>query len=207
MERKSIIVTAGDSGYWPYLSWLLNSIDKRRRATNTAVGILDVGLSSEQLNRLKLYGAVVVAPGWDYDISNFQEPPPPFYRAMTARPHLPLYFPGYDNYAWIDADCWVQDWRAVRTLLSEAEKWGCSLVPELDRSYTVFLQSGGKFSDWAHSCFVTCCGEEVARNLASYPLLNCGVFAAVREAPVWKAWSDQLGKILSRVSNAFFFAE
>src|SRR3954454_21312648 len=30
MERKSIIVTAGDSGYWPYLSGLLNSIDERR---------------------------------------------------------------------------------------------------------------------------------------------------------------------------------
>jgi hypothetical protein len=207
MERKSIIVTAGDSGYWPYLSGLLNSIDKRRRATNTAVGILDVGLSSEQLNRLKLYGAVVVAPGWDYDISNFEKPPPSFYRAMTARPHLPSYFPGYDNYAWIDADCWVQDWRAVRTLISEAQRWGCSLVPEMDRSYGVFLGSGGPFSDWAHSCLVECCGEEVAGNLAPWPLINSGVFAAAHESPIWQAWSNRLGAVLARIRNAFFFAE
>ena len=47
----------------------------------------------------------------------------------------------------------------------------------------------------------------MADKLASYPLLNCGVFAAVREGPIWKAWSDQLGEILARVRNAFFFAE
>lgn len=206
MEQKAIIVSAADSEYWPCLSGLLNSIDKRRRSSNISVGIFDLGLSTEQLNRLESYGAVVVMPGWDYDISNFEKPPPPSFRAMTARPHLPKYFPGYYSYVWIDADCWVQDWRVVKVLLSEANKWGFSIVPEVDRSYTPFLQNGSTFFDWASSCFVTCYAEAAGR-LAHYPLLNCGVFAMSGSTPIWSAWSYETGQVLERLRTAFFFAE
>ena len=203
----AFIVSAADSGYWPYLSGLLNSIDKRRRVAGTAVGVLDLGLLPDQLDRLKAYGAIVVAPGWDYDISTFTKEPAPTFRAMTARPHLPKHFPGFDCYAWIDADCWVQDWHVVKTLIAEAQRWGLSIVPEVDRSYSPFLPKG-TFLDWAYSCFARCYGEgELAVRLAHYPVLNCGVFAAPFRSPVWEVWRDQLGKVLSRIREGFFFAE
>jgi hypothetical protein len=207
MTDRAIIVSAADHAYWPYLSGLLNSIDKRRRVAGIAVGVLDLGLSHDQLSELTSYGAVVATPGWDYDISGFDKPPPPTFRAMTARPHLPRYFPGYENYVWIDADCWVQDWQCVKTLIAEARRWGFAVVPEIDRSYAAFLDNGGSFFDWAYSCFAKCYDETEAQRLAHYPPLNCGVFAAPGKAPVWAVWANELGQVLSRIRTPFFFAE
>jgi hypothetical protein len=63
MTDHAIIVSAADHAYWPYLSGLLNSIDKRRRVAGIAVGVLDLGLSHGQLSELASYGAVVATPG------------------------------------------------------------------------------------------------------------------------------------------------
>jgi hypothetical protein len=207
MALTTIIISAADQAYWPLLSGLLNSIDKRRRSAAIAVGVLDLGLTSGQVERLHRYGAKVVSPAWDYDVAGFATAPPPFFRAMTARPHLPRYFPGYDIYAWIDADCWVQDWRAVRLLCATAERYGFSIVPELDRSYTPRLLDGRTFVEWARSCFAKCYGDEEASRLAPYPMLNCGVFAGAATAPLWSLWSGDLGEILARLREAYFFAE
>jgi hypothetical protein len=207
MTRKTILISAANRAYWPLLSGLLHSIDKRRRSAGVAVGVLDLGLAGDQIDRLRRYGANVVTPDWDYDVSGFAAKPPAVFKAMTARPFLPRYFGGYDLYVWIDADCWVQDWRAVKMLCGSAEDWGFSIVPEMDRSYTPFLHDGRTFFDWARSCFVKCFGEEAAASLAHYPLLNCGVFAAARETPIWPLWAKCLGEVLARLREAFFFAE
>jgi hypothetical protein len=207
MTPTTIIISAADQAYWPLLSGLLNSIDKRRRSAAVAVGILDLGLTGAHVDRLRRYGAEIVSPTWDYDVGGFTTAPPPFFRAMTARPHLPRYFPGYDVYAWIDADCWVQDWRAVRLLCTTAERYGFSIAAELDRSYTPYLLDGRTFVDWAGSCFAKCYGEDEANRLAPYPMLNCGVFAGAAAAPLWSLWASSLGETLARLREPYFFAE
>jgi lipopolysaccharide biosynthesis glycosyltransferase len=204
---KAIIVSAADSGYWPYLSGLLNSIDRRHRAGRVTVGILDLGLSLDQRRCLEDYGALVQVPDWDYDVTGFDRVPAPTFRAMTARPHLPRYFPGFDCHVWIDADCWVQDWHAVKTLISEAGRHDLVIVPEIDRSYTAFLANGGTFFDWSYSCLSKCYDETLAKHLAYYPPLNCGVFAAKSKSSIWPAWAEQLGHVLARIATPFFFAE
>lgn len=207
MTRKAILISAADQAYWPLLSGLLHSIDRRRRAAGTAVGILDLGLAAEPLDRLRRYGASVVRPDWDYDVSVFAAKPPRFYRAMTARPFLPRYFAGYDLYVWIDADCWVQDWGALKLLCDAAADWGFSIVPDMDRSYTPFLHDGRTFADWARSCLVQCFGDTEGSRLTQYQLLNCGVFAATNDTPVWAAWQKTLAEVLARLKEPFFFAE
>jgi hypothetical protein len=204
---KTILISAADQAYWPLLSGLLHSVDKRRRASGMAVGILDLGLAEEPLDRLRRYGAHVIRPDWDYDLSGFSVKPQPMFKAMTARPFLPRYFGGYDVHAWIDADCWVQDWQAVKLLCAAAEDWGFSIVPEMDRSYTPLLHDGSTFADWARSCFVKCFGEEQGNALARYPLLNCGVFAARHDTPLWALWAKRTGDVLARLREPFFFAE
>jgi hypothetical protein len=204
---KTIVISAADQAYWPLLSGLLHSIDKRRRATGMAVGILDLGLGDEALDRLRRYGASVIRPDWDYDLSGFATKPQPVFKAMTARPFLPRYFGGHDVYAWIDADCWVQDWQAVRLICGAAQDWGFSIVPEMDRSYTALLHDGRTFADWARSCFVKCFGEEEGNLLARHPLLNCGVFAARSDTPLWALWAKCTGDLLARLREPFFFVE
>lgn len=207
MASRTIIISAANQAYWPLLSGLLHSIDKRRRASGVAVGIVDLGLADEQTDRLRRYGAEVVVPGWDCDLAVFATPPPPFFKAMTARPFLPRYFPGYDVYVWIDADCWVQDWHAVRMLCTSAEACGFAIVPEVDRSYTPFMAAGGTFLEWTRSGFVICLGEEEADRLVPYPLLNSGVFAATRDTLVWPLWAKRIGDVLARARHANFWGE
>jgi hypothetical protein len=207
VARRAILISAADQAYWPLLSGLLHSIDKRRRAAGMAIGVLDLGLAAEPLDRLRRYGASVVRPDWDCDVSAFAAKPQPFYRAMTARPFLPRYFAGYDLYAWIDADCWVQDWSAVKLLCNAAADWGFAIVPEMDRSYTPLLHDGRTFADWARSCFVKCFGEAEGSRLAQYPLLNCGVLAATGESPLWALWAKCLAEVLARLKEPYFFAE
>jgi hypothetical protein len=204
---KTILISAADQAYWPLLSGLLHSIDRRRRATGMTVGILDLGLADEPLERLRRYGATVIRPDWDYDLSGFAVKPQPMFKAMTARPFLPRYFGGYDLHAWIDADCWVQDWQAVKLICAAAQDWGFSIVPEMDRSYTPLLHDGRTFAGWARSCFVKCFGEEKGNALARYPLLNCGVFAARHDSPLWALWGKRTGEVLAHLREPFFFAE
>ena len=93
-------------------------------------------------------------------------PPPDFLRAMTARPHLPSYFPDYDIYIWIDADCWVQDWRAVSMLGLAAKDYGFSVVAECDRSYFPSWDRG-PFLEFNYDCLLRCFGEELAQKFRS----------------------------------------
>lgn len=204
---KAIIISAADAGYWPLLSGLLHSIERGVRSEGFAVGILDLGLTSGQRERLQKYGAELIEPGWDYALSHFRESPPATFKAMTARPYLPRYFSGYDLYIWLDADCWVQEWRAVTLLAGAALHMKFAIVPEVHRSYESYLVSGASCLEFFHGCYKVCYGEKDANYLCHFPLLNCGVFSATPDAPHWMRWQSSLGDVLGRLAAPFFYAE
>lgn len=145
-------------------------------------------------------------PGWDYDVSEFSEPPPQFFRSMTARPHLPRHFPGYDVYMWIDADCWVQEWKAAKAYIEYAEKYGFVVTPECDRSYLPFYSTKSVL-EFAFICFAECIDKAGAQRLAQFPLINSGVFAARHDAAHWGKWSSGLGDVLAARKKHSFLIE
>src|SRR5262249_12840587 len=157
---RPIIVSAADAAFWPLLSGLLASIDRHRQRDGWPVGVLDIGLTQAQRERLMRYGAVVVTPEWDYDISKLRPTPHSHFTTVSARPHLPLYFPDYDPIVWIDADCWVQDWHVVRMLELGARDFGLCIVPEIDRSYSTTFRDGPAF-EFNVNCLRACFGEEI----------------------------------------------
>ena len=63
----------------------------------------------------------LVAPGWDFDFPG-RESAPNYLKAEFSRPFLPRHFPGYEMYFWLDADAWVQEWRAVDIYCAAAAK-------------------------------------------------------------------------------------
>jgi lipopolysaccharide biosynthesis glycosyltransferase len=204
---KTIIISGSDAEFWPLLSGMLHSIDLSIRREGISIGILDLGLKSEQLDRLRTYGATIVAPDWDYPVAHFRARPPATLKALWARPHLQRYFPGYDLYIWLDADCWVQDWQSVALIASSAQEWLFAIVPEIDRSYSGFFPGGASVLAFISFCYKTCYGEQYDTTLLHYPLLNGGVWGATRGAPHWAEWDKQIANILSRHSDAFFYAE
>jgi lipopolysaccharide biosynthesis glycosyltransferase len=203
---KAIVITGSNSHYAPLTDGLLASIEDSARADSVDMGILDVGLTAEQAETLRQRQINVVTPNWDYDLNYFRAAPPSFFKSMTARPHLPRYFPGYEIYVWIDADAWVQDWQAIRLYISTAQKFSFAITPECDRSYLPFLGSGSVY-DWQLRNYQICFNNELAQKLAHFPVLNCGVFAARADAPHWQEWSEMLGEVLRVRREVLFYAE
>ena len=123
---KRIIVSAANDGYYPLLIDLISSIEDGKGRSDVAIGVLDVGLTGAQRDALSARVQHLVTPNWDYQFSASSSTPQKF-RAMTARPHLPKHFPGYDIIMWMDADAWVQQWSAVEYFFDQAVSRGAGL--------------------------------------------------------------------------------
>lgn len=203
---RIVLVSASDANFFHLLEDLLASIKDGAKRDGFDIAVLDVGLTADQRTKLGQDGVIVREPKLDYDVSFFKTPPPPYFRSMTARPHLPRHLPGYDVYLFLDADCWVQDWEVVRLYVTAAAAKGLAITPEVDRSYGVLFEPI-TVAQWRLDTFLRCFDEKVARSLATFDMINSGIFAAHREGPVWAKWSNLLGHLYKRVGEPFFFAE
>ena len=203
---KTIIISASTGAYFPLLDEMLSSLEPAAKRDGMDIGILDLGLGEGQRQNLRQRNVLMAVPPWDYDLSRFTQPPPPHFKAMTARPHLPKYFPGYEMYMWIDADCWVQRWDAAQLYLAAAATKGFACTPECDRSYVPFLTEMSVLA-FALKCFRGSVDENAALSLAQFPMINSGVFAARADAPHWEKWSMALGEALGKRNEADFFVE
>jgi len=198
-----IIISAGDSGYFPLLVDAVLSV----RALDPAVpiGVLDLGLQPEQVERLTALGARVVKPGWDVAFPGRDRMPETF-KAQVARPFLPRHFPGYAMYFWLDADAWLQEWRAVELYRAAAGRDKLAITVEIDRAYKRHYKRPKFFGlslPW--KTYRTAFGWRIADRLGRNPFANVGVFALHREAPHWEAWQRVMTRVLQRTQ--FFYAE
>jgi hypothetical protein len=122
-----------------------------------------------------------------------------WFRAMTARPSLPDYFPGYDAYMWIDADAWVQDPEAIDIMLpAAANSADLFIASEYDAAYTVARQGALLWDGW-FSSYKNCFPPDIAAAMCLRPMLNTGVFALSPRAPHWKRWHEILAGALQRI--------
>jgi hypothetical protein len=209
---RRALISAADERYGSLLIDLLDSIDSRRGAEETqfetAIVVLDCGMNTDQRREMDRRGVRLVEPSWDYDGSF----PAPWFKAMTARPHLPKWAPGYDLYLWIDADAWIQEWFSIEMLSHAALKYGFAAVPEGDRAYPELIGPApdaltGPVIEWRYACLREMFGRAAADKFAGYATINSGVFAARADSPVWSQWADEMGKALSRAKRNRFFAD
>ncbi len=188
------IASAANDVYLPLLKGLVRSIRSCPDGADVPIVVLDCGLGLAAHRWLADHTVAVVTPGWDYAFASAM---PEYFKAMVARPHLPRYVPDCEVILWLDADCWVQDWAAVALLLRGAARDSFAIVPELDRSYTPFYAEASYVAHldaWYRACF----DAQTAQDLCFHPLLNCGVFAARRDAPHWGAWANLLSASFER---------
>lgn len=184
----SIVITACDAGYFELASELLESIQTALPDRPFALGILDLGLTHTQRAALEAQGVLIAEPGWDIPgirMSADQS----WYKAMTARPFLPRYFPQFEVLMWLDADIWVQDGSAILLFLHAARQYGFAIVPELHRSYHIHYGGSGALS-MHRQAYEKAFGAEGAATLIQLPILNSGAFAAHRANITWGIWAD-----------------
>jgi hypothetical protein len=200
MSERAIALTGGDAAYFPLMQDCISSLQATAEGRALALGVLDCGLTDEQRVWCRARGAVLVEPQWDFDFPG-RTALKDGYKALTARPFLPRYFPGFDLYFWIDADCWVQQGDAISLFLAAARTGVLAVAPEIHRSFRHYRHAWDEFAAVCGKAYATAFGEAVACRLIRYPMINAGVFALPAEAPHWAAWAELYGDALQRSTD------
>lgn len=184
---KKIIITGADEKYSKMLIKLINSLHQFNDSICDAIGVLDLGLSIKTLEKIKNKVNYIIQPKWDFKVNESIIKNYPHLRALTSRPFLNKYFPGYDLYLWIDSDAWVQNRFAVDWLFNGANKIGMSIIPTIHHSYytskkviTTRLES--------LNIYYPNIGPDLYWHNIYY---NAGVFALKNNAIHWNSWAKK----------------
>lgn len=200
MSERAIALTGGDAAYFPLMQDCILSLQATGQGRALALGVLDCGLTDEQRAWCRERGALLVEPQWDFDFPG-RAALKNGYKALTARPFLPRYFPGFELYFWIDADCWVQQGDAIALFLAAARTGVLAVAPEIHRSFRHYRHAWDEFAAVCGKAYEASFGEDVARRLIRYPMINAGVFALAVDAPHWAAWAELYGDALQRSTD------
>jgi lipopolysaccharide biosynthesis glycosyltransferase len=180
------------------LNELVDSIKRFKESENTAICIMDAGLTDEQKSILSSKVDELKPADWDIEVSNFKIRGREWLKSQVSRAFLPKYFPNYKKYLWIDADAWVNSWEAIELYFKGCENNKLSISTNADRSY------GGLRVEWFFGSFARIksqnykhakssgFSEKIARQVATKPHLNIGVFALEKNAPHWEVWQKNL---------------
>ncbi|MEG4114042.1 MULTISPECIES: glycosyltransferase [unclassified Microcoleus] len=192
-----IIITAADANYFELVQGTILSVREKPEGENVAIGFFDLGCTPEQLQWLKTQVNIIQKPEWDFDFPGRNESPEHL-KGLLVRPYLRKYFPNFDIYLWIDADAWVQDWRAINLLVAGASRRGLAIIPEVHRASLQQYGQLPQFWQWVYQLYEANFGEEIAKKFYSYPILNAGVFALRKDALHWEIWAKKLNQGLQR---------
>ena len=202
--KKNVIISLADSNYFELLEELVDSIKSFKESENTAICILDAGLSDEQKKILSTKVDQIKSADWDIEVPGYKVRGKEWLKSQVSRAFLPKYFPNYEKYLWIDADAWVNSWEAVDLFLRGCENNKLSIATSADRAYGRVLRAEWVFGSFARiksqnykhaksSGF----SEKIARQVALKPHLNIGVFALELNAPHWNVWQKNLKHALN----------
>ena len=196
--KENVIISLADSNYFELLNELVDSIKRFKESENTAICIMDAGLTDEQKSILSSKVDELKPADWDIEVSNFKIRGREWLKSQVSRAFLPKYFPNYKKYLWIDADAWVNSWKAIELYFKGCENNKLSISTNADRSY------GGLRVEWFFGSFARIksqnykhakssgFSEKIARQVATKPHLNIGVFALEKNAPHWEVWQKNL---------------
>ena len=182
--KKNVIISLADSNYFELLEELVDSVKRFKESENTAICILDAGLTEEQKKTLSSKVDQIKSADWDIEVPQSKVKGKEWLKSQVSRAFLPKYFPSYEKYLWIDADAWVNSWEAIDLYLRGCEKNKLSIATSADRAYGRVLRAEWIFGSFAKiksqnykhaksSGF----SEKIARQVALKPHLNIGVFA------------------------------
>jgi len=200
VSERTIAITGGDAGYFDLIKDCIGSLRATPEGRALALGVLDCGLTEQQRAWCRAEGAELVGPGWDFQFPG-RDRLGDGYKALTARPFLPRYFPGFDLYFWIDGDCWVQQGDAIALFLAAARTGALAVAPEIHRSMRHYHHAWGEFSAVCGGAYEACFDKATAERLVRYPMINAGIFALRADAPHWAGWAEVYGKALQRSTD------
>ena len=201
--KKNVIVSLADSKYFELLNELIDSIQRFEQSKDTAICILDAGLTKDQKSiLLKKVGEIKPAE-WDINVPTFKTKGKEWLKSQVSRAFLPKYFPNYEKYLWIDCDAWVNDWSSVELYFEACNKGKLGITQTLGPGYKITSKVKwlfGKFAIIKSQNFKHAISSKIdlnkARKLAFAPHINIGVFSLEHNSSGWKSWQKNLEQAL-----------
>ena len=201
--KKNVIVSLADSNYFELLNELVDSIKSFEKSNDTAICILDAGLTSEQKLILSKKVDEIKSAEWDIEVSSFKVKGKEWLKSQVSRAFLPKYFPNYEKYLWIDCDAWVNDWTSVELFFKACENGKLGITQTLGPGYKIMSKVNWLFGKIAivksqnfKHAVKSKIGLSNARKLAFAPHINIGVFSLEKNSPGWLSWQKNLNQTL-----------
>ena len=201
--KKNVIVSLADANYFELLNELVDSIKSFEKSKDTAICILDAGLSEQQRNILSKKVDEIKSAEWDIDVPAFKVKGREWLKSQVSRAFLPKYFPNYEKYLWIDCDAWVNDWEAVELYFKACENGKLGITQTLGPGYKIMSKVKWLFGKVAiiksqnfKHAVKSKIGLSKARKLAFAPHINIGVFSLEKNSNGWASWQKNLKQTL-----------
>ena len=201
--KKNVIVSLADSNYFELLNELVDSIKSFEKSKDTAICILDAGLSEEQREILSKKVDEIKSAEWDIDVPAFKVKGREWLKSQVSRAFLPKYFPSYEKFLWIDCDAWVNDWNSVELYFKACENGKLGITQTLGPGYKIMSKVNWLFGKVAiiksqnfKHAIKSKIGINKARKLAFAPHINIGVFSLEKNSPGWASWQKNLEQTL-----------
>jgi len=201
--KKNVIISLADSNYFELVNELVDSIKRFEKSSNTAICILDAGLTSDQKLLLSKKVDEIKSAEWDIDVSSFKVRGKEWLKSQVSRAFLPKYFPKYNKYLWIDCDAWVNDWRSVELYFEACNDGKLGITQTLGPGYKIMSKVKwvfGKLAIIKSQNFKHAINSKInldkARKLAFAPHINIGVFSLEKNSSGWTSWQKNLEQTL-----------
>jgi hypothetical protein len=201
--KKNVIVSLADSNYFELLNELVDSIKSFEKSKETAICILDAGLSAEQRKILSKKVDEIKSAEWDIEVPAIKVRGKEWLKSQVSRAFLPKYFPNYEKYLWIDCDAWVNNWDSVELYFKACEDGKLGITQTLGQGYKIMSKVNWLFGKVAiiksqnfKHAIKSKIGINKARKLAFAPHINIGVFSLEKNSPGWLSWQKNLEQTL-----------
>tara|TARA_Y100000996_G_scaffold388936_1_gene348918 strand:+ start:1223 stop:2134 length:912 start_codon:yes stop_codon:yes gene_type:complete len=201
--KKNTIVSLADSNYYQLLNELIDSIKQFKESSNTAICILNAGLTENQIDKLSKKVDEIKNADWDIEVPEYKVKGKEWLKSQVSRAFLPKYFPNYSKYLWIDCDAWVQDWSSVELYFKACDNGKLGITQTLGQGYKIMSKVKWIFGRFAliksqnfKHAVASKIGINKARKLAFAPHINIGVFSLDKNSTCWDSWRSNLKKTL-----------
>ena len=141
--KKNVIISLADAKYFDLLNELVDSIQSFKESQNSAICILDAGLTEEQRQNLSNKVDEIKSADWDIKVPEFKVRGKEWLKSQVSRAFLTRYFLLEDRNSWHD------EWHSIyvsdpsisndETLLRYYGDKGDYILPEYYPSLYLFI--------------------------------------------------------------------
>ena len=177
--NKNLIVSSADDKYSLLIEELFQSTLKLK---NYDFAILDCGLDQTHKEKYKARGVDLKIPNWEFLLPNYKIRNRNYLKAQFSRFYLHEYFPGYENYFWLDSDTWINCPETFEYYLKGVNEKGFAICPQIDRSSPRLLNIKWllnfpyKINSINYKNISKSISKEMGKKYAGHYTLNAGCF-------------------------------